>query len=202
MKVVAYIRVSGDKQELENQRFGINEFCKSAQLKLDEVFEDTKSGKVSWRDRDLFNLLNSLERGDYLILPELSRLSRSVRDIFDFLAAAARQQITVRVLKEGFVIDDSLQTTVLVTVFGLAAQIEREFNRQRTREALQRKRAEGVRLGRPAGSKNKSSKLAGKDAEVMNLIKLKVPATVIAKLMNVHVSTVRRFKKSIEGDLS
>jgi len=143
MATVAYLRVSTDRQDLENQRYGVAEYCQANGLALGDVFTDKKSGKLSWRSRDLARLLDRLQPGDVLITPELSRLSRSLQDVFDFLAEAARRRIIVRIIKGQFTIDGILQSTVLVTAFGLAAEIEREFISQRTKEALARRKSEG-----------------------------------------------------------
>ena len=149
MAIAAYLRVSTERQDLDNQRYAVGEHCKAHGLTLGDVVTDTKSGKLSWRDRDLASLIERLAPGDILVTPELSRLSRSLQDVFSFLAETARRQIIVRVIKGNFVIDGSLQSTVLVTAFGLAAEIEREFISQRTKEALARKKREGQTLGRP-----------------------------------------------------
>jgi len=132
MATVAYLRVSTDRQDLENQRYGVAEYCQANGLALGDVFTDKKSGKLSWRSRDLARLLDRLQPGDVLITPELSRLSRSLQDVFDFLAEAARRRIIVRIIKGQFTIDGSLQSTVLVTAFGLAAEIERADWRPRS----------------------------------------------------------------------
>lgn len=139
MSNYAYLRVSTERQDLDNQRFAVGEYCHVHGLVLGDVVADAKSGKLSWRNRDLADLLERMTPGDILITPELSRLSRSLQDVFSFLAETARRQIIVRVIKGNFIIDGSLQSTVLVTAFGLAAEIEREFISQRTKEALARK---------------------------------------------------------------
>lgn len=196
MATYAYLRVSTDRQDLENQRFGVAEYCQAHGLNLDEVVTDTKSGKVSWRTRDLAGLIARLQPGDTLVIPEVSRLSRSLQDTFDFLAEAARRRVIVRIVKQGFTIDGSLQSTVLVTAFGLASEIEREFISQRTREALARRKREGQKLGRPAGKGNAKTKLTGRESEVDNYLKLGLKAPAIAKLMNVHPETIRRYARS------
>jgi DNA invertase Pin-like site-specific DNA recombinase len=200
MTTVAYLRVSTDKQDIENQRFGVAEYCQAQGLVLDEVVTDTKSGKVTWRARDLAGLVARLQPGDTLVIPEVSRLSRSLQDTFDFLAEAARRRVIVRIVKQGFTIDGSLQSTVLVTAFGLAAEIEREFISQRTKEALARKKREGQRLGRPPGKPNTKTKLTGRETEIDNYLRLGLPATAIAKLVSVHPETIRRYDKRTKGE--
>jgi DNA invertase Pin-like site-specific DNA recombinase len=93
------------------------------------------------------------------------------------------------------VIDGSLQSTVLVTAFGLAAEIEREFISQRTKEALARKRRDGQTLGRPVGSRNSKTKLSGHESAIDNYLRLGLSAPAIAKLVKVHSETIRRYAR-------
>lgn len=196
MSNYAYLRVSTERQDLDNQRFAVGEYCHVHGLVLGDVVADAKSGKLSWRNRDLADLLERMTPGDILITPELSRLSRSLQDVFSFLAETARRQIIVRVIKGNFIIDGSLQSTVLVTAFGLAAEIEREFISQRTKEALARKKREGQALGRPVGRKNTKNKLSGHEELINNYLKLGLSAPAIAKLIKVHPETIRRYARS------
>jgi DNA invertase Pin-like site-specific DNA recombinase len=195
MTITAYLRVSTEQQDLDNQRFAVGEYCQAHGFQLSEVVTDTRSGKVSWQKRDLAQLLARLSPGDILVTPELSRLSRSLQDVFSFLAEAAQRRVTVHVIKGNFVIDGSLQSTVLVTAFGLAAEIEREFISQRTKEALARKRRDGQTLGRPVGSKSSKTKLSGHESTVDNYLRLGLSAPAIAKLVKVHPETIRRYAR-------
>jgi DNA invertase Pin-like site-specific DNA recombinase len=196
MAIAAYLRVSTERQDLDNQRFAVGEYCNAHGLTLGDVVTDTKSGKLSWRDRDLASLVERLAPGDILVTPELSRLSRSLQDVFSFLAETARRQIIVRIIKGNFVIDGSLQSTVLVTAFGLAAEIEREFISQRTKEALARKKRAGQTLGRPVGRKNAKTKLSGHEETINNYLKLGLSAPAIAKMVKVHPETIRRYARN------
>ncbi len=199
METYAYIRVSTERQDLENQQYGVAEWCKSRGITLTEVFRDEVSGKKSWRERRLADLIGGMKKGDALIVPELSRISRSLQDTFDFLAEAARLGLVVRIIKGDFVVDGSLQSTVLVTAFGLAAQIEREFISQRTKEALARKKAEGQTLGRRKGSKSATNKLTGHEEMVLNYHKLGVSAAAISRMIKCHPATVRRWLSENKG---
>jgi DNA invertase Pin-like site-specific DNA recombinase len=196
MTIAAYLRVSTEHQDLDNQRFAVGEYCKTHHLALADVVTDTKSGKLSWRDRDLAKLIARLAPGDILVTPELSRLSRSLQDVFSLLAETARLRITVHIIKGNFIIDGSLQSTVLVAAFGLASEIEREFISQRTKEALARKKREGQTLGRRMGSKNSKTKLSGQEETVDNYLKLGLSAPAIAKLVKVHPETIRRYARA------
>ena len=144
-----YLRVSTDKQDADNQRFTINS------LYPDCVFiEEQVSGKVPWRVRKLGTLIESLQPGDFLIVSELSRLGRSMLEVMELLSILLSRKIRVISVKEGFNLDDGIQSKVLAFAFTLAAEIERQLISQRTKEALSRKRSEGMVLGRRFGSKD------------------------------------------------
>ncbi len=199
MAILAYLRVSGDRQDLENQRFEISNYCKAHNFVLGEVVTDEKSSRLSWRQRDLPILLDLLVPGDILITTEVSRLGRSLQDIFSFLSEAMAKNIVVHITKSRFVIDGSIQSTVMVTAFGLAAEIERDFISQRTKQALARKKHEGQVLGRPIGKKSARTKLTGRENEIKNYLALKLSAAAIAKLLKVSPETIRRYMR--EKDL-
>lgn len=198
MKVMAYLRVSREKQDLDNQRFTVAEFCKAKGLALESVYTDAKSGKLSWRQRDLAKLLDDMQPGDVLVTPEVSRVSRSLQDIFDFLAEAARREIVVHVISLNLTVDGTLQSTVLVTAFGLAAEIERAFISQRTKDALQSRKSKGVILGRPKGRSNDSTIVTRRQSEIDNLIRLDVSSAAIARVIGCHAETIRRYRKTMQ----
>jgi DNA invertase Pin-like site-specific DNA recombinase len=142
-------------------------------------------------------LLDSLEAGDALIVSELSRLGRSVGEIITLVDSLVHQQIRIFALKEGLRLTgkQDLQSRVMVTLFSLFAEIERELLSQRTKEALATARAAGKRLGRPPGARGKS-KLDGKEREIQNLLGLDVSKASIAKITGVDRSTLYHFIRS------
>jgi DNA invertase Pin-like site-specific DNA recombinase len=121
----------------------------------------------------------------------------SLQGVFTFLAEHARRQIIVSVIKGNFIIDGSLQSKVLVTAFGLAAEIEREFISLRTKEALAIKKREGQALGRPIiGHKNTKTKLSRHEEMTNNYLKLGLSAPTIANLIKAHPETIQRYARS------
>lgn len=149
-----YIRVSSDKQTVENQRFEINRFCELNQLRIDGWIEETISGTKSYKERRLGVLLRKIRKGDTIICSELSRLGRSLFMIMEILSYCMQRQCRVWTIKDGYRLGDDIQSKVLAFAFGLSAEIERNLISQRTKEALARKRAEGVKLGRPVGARS------------------------------------------------
>jgi len=144
-----YIRVSTDKQTVENQRFEISKFCEKNNTPIDKWFEETISGTKAVKDRELGKLLKKMHKGDILICPELSRLGRNLLMIMSILNACMEKEVQVWAIKEDYKLGNDISSKVLAFAFGLSAEIERNLISQRTKEALARKKAEGFKLGRP-----------------------------------------------------
>jgi DNA invertase Pin-like site-specific DNA recombinase len=191
--IYGYIRVSTDKQTVENQRFEIKRFCKRQKLKINEWVEETISGTVDVYERELGILLSKLCKNDLLICSELSRLGRSLFMIMDVLNQCMKREIQVWTIKDNYRLGSDISSKVLAFAFGLSAEIERNLISQRTKEALARAVAEGKHIGRPKGAKNKTLKLSGKDAEIKKLLKSGLSKIKIARIMQVHRFTLYRF---------
>lgn len=145
------IRVSSDKQTVENQRFEITRFCESNELTVDKWVEETISGMKPVSKRKLGRLLKRARKGDIIICSELSRLGRNLFMIMDVLNECMTREVRVWTIKDDYRLGDDIQSKVLAFAFGLSVEIERNLISQRTKEALARCRSEGVRLGRPPG---------------------------------------------------
>src|ERR1700744_6663086 len=165
-----YIRVSTDKQTVENQRFEINHFCDKNLLVIDKWIEETISGSKSVQDRKLGKLLKRMKKGDVLICSELSRLGRNLLMIMGILNECMNRDIEVWTIKDNYRLGSDINSKVLAFAFGLSAEIERNLISQRTKEALARKRAEGVILGRPKGRKSAKTKLSGQEKKIRELL--------------------------------
>lgn len=194
--IYGYIRVSTDRQTVENQRFEINGFCERNVLVVDKWIEETISGTKTVKERKLGKLLKKMKRGDILVCSELSRLGRNLL-IMGILNECMNRDIQVWTIKDNYRLGSDINSKVLAFAFGLSAEIERNLISQRTKEALARKRAEGVVLGRPKGSKSKVKKLTGKEAEIKTLLDKKVSKSAIARILRVHRLTVAEFVKEV-----
>jgi DNA invertase Pin-like site-specific DNA recombinase len=191
-----YIRVSTDKQTVENQRFEIEQFCKRQNIIIDGWIEETISGTKTPDKRKLGTLLHHIQAGDIIICSELSRLGRSLYMIMDILSYCMEHNCKIMTIKDNFVLGDDIQSKVLAFAFGLSAEIERNLISQRTKEALNRKKAEGVHLGRPIGSMNKYTKLSGKENAIKVFLDEGSSYAALAKLLHVDRSTLVRFCRS------
>ena len=193
--IYGYIRVSSDKQTVENQRFEISNFCEKNSLTIDVWVEETISGMTRVENRKLGKLLKKMKKGDVLICSELSRLGRNLLMIMGVLNECMNRDIQVWTIKDNYRLGSDINSKVLAFAFGLSAEIERNLISQRTKEALARKKAEGVVLGRPKGSKSAKTKLTGQEKQIKELLEKKVSYSAIGRILGVHRLTVSAFVK-------
>lgn len=191
--IYGYIRVSSDKQTVENQRFEINNFCSREAMIIDGWIEETISGTKSYSKRELGKLLNRVQKDDLIICAELSRLGRNLFMIMEILNICMTKECRVWTIKDNYRLGEDIQSKVLAFAFGLSAEIERNLISQRTKEALARKKAEGMVLGRPKGSKNKKKKLDGKIEMIMRMLERGASKALIAKRLKVSRNTLYLF---------
>lgn len=194
--IYGYIRVSSDKQTVENQRFEIANFAARQNLNIDGWIEETISGTKNYDKRELGKLLKRVKKDDLIICAELSRLGRNLFMIMEILNLCMGRECKVWTIKDNYRLGEDIQSKVLAFAFGLSAEIERNLISQRTKEALARKRAEGVVLGRPRGSKSSHVKLSGHEETIRTLLEKKVPKARIAKIFGVNRMTVDAFIKN------
>ena len=190
-----YIRVSTDRQTVENQRFEINNFCRREGLVVDGWIEETISGTKSYDKRELGKLLGKTGKGDLIVCTELSRLGRSLFMVMEILNTCMNKECRIWTIKDGYRLGDDIQSKVLAFAFGLSAEIERNLISQRTQEALARKRAEGVVLGRPEGARNSRYKLDGKRKEITRMLSEHRSQTDMARRLGVSKNTLKRWLK-------
>lgn len=147
----AYVRVSSDHQETENQRLEILKLANDKDLGKVRFTEETVSGRKSWKFRSIAGILDNMTEGDALIVSELSRLGRSMLEIMEILAICTERKLRVYASKGDWSLNGNLQSKIVAMVMAMAAEIERDLISQRTRAALRTKKAMGIRLGRPTG---------------------------------------------------
>lgn len=191
MAIYIYLRVSTSAQDTQNQLHGIHTYCQERGIQADAVVEDTASGSVAWNSRKIGELLSNSEKGDVLLVAEVSRLARSTLQVLEILKFASERQVSIVIVKNGMSFDNSMQSKITATILGLAAEIERDFISMRTREALAKRKASGKQLGRPQGALAKHYKLDEKRSEIERYQKLGINQTAIAKLVGVSRPTLR-----------
>ena len=190
---LGYVRVSTGKQTVENQMFAIEDFCahQNPPIHIDDWIIETASGMKHFDKRKLGKKLQSVTSDDTIISTEITRLGRSLLMIFSIMAYCLGKGCGIWTIKEGWRLGDNLTSKVLAFAFGLAA--ERALISERTRDALARKRAEGIQLGRPKGALGKHTKLSGKEEVIQTLLDLGNSYASIARALKVDRSTLVRF---------
>ncbi len=193
--IYGYIRVSSDKQTVENQRFEINNFCQREQLQIDGWIEETISGTKNYDKRELGRLLKKVQKDDLIICAELSRLGRSLFMIMEILSLCMKKECRVWTIKDNYRLGDDIQSKVLAFAFGLSAEIERNLISQRTKESLARLKAEGKQLGRKQGKRNMrpNAKCESKHEFIVRQYLKGISVPEIAKKVKVARGTLYRY---------
>lgn len=185
----AYLRISTDGQDARNQKFGILDYCNKHNLSLVEFVEDNASGQIPWQDRAIGQIIHQASKGDNIIVSEISRLGRSTLQVLEILTIAVQKEVPIHIVKNHMIIDGSINSTISATILGLTAQIEREFISTRTKEALARRKSQGLKLGRPKGQAN-LLKLDSYHEEITNYLKKGINKRAISKLIDCSPSTL------------
>ena len=164
------LRVSTVDQDTEKNKADILSLANEKHFGHVEWVEEKVSGKKSWKERKIKKVIDELADGDRLIVPELSRLGRSMLEIMEMLSIAKQKgNLHLCRLKGGWELNGTIQSKVMAMVFSIAAEIERDLISKRTTEALRARKAQGVILGRPKGPGK--SKLDKYREEIIALLK-------------------------------
>jgi DNA invertase Pin-like site-specific DNA recombinase len=190
-KTIAYLRVSTNDQDLEKNKADILHLANDRNLGKVTFVEEKVSGKVSWKERKLKEVLDDLTTGDSLIVSELSRLGRSMLECMEILSIATQREIKVYSVKGNWQLDGSLQSKVVAMAFSIASEIERDLISQRTKEALRHRKASGQALGRPKGAGK--SRLDQFKPEIEALLKNGTTKTFIAQRYKVNKATLHNW---------
>ena len=184
----AYLRVSTDSQDVENQKLGVLEYCARKHIAPLHIVEDTVSSKKTWQERSLGEIILQAKPGDLLVVSEVSRLARATLEVLALLQACAQRQLTVHIAKNHLIMDGSLQAHITATILGLAAQIEREVISTRTKEALAHRKAQGLALGRPKGLAAQLKLDPNRD-QILSYLSKGVSKRAIARILDCAPST-------------
>jgi len=195
-KYYAYLRVSRDGQDPENQKLGLLEYANDHGFAPLIIEQETTSRAKDWRSRKIGEIIQGASSGDVLLTPEFSRMAGSALAVLEILKAASERGLVVHVTKQRIIMDGTLQSEIMATVLGMAAQIERHFIQTRTKEALRVARQNGKKLGRPKGSGIGSYKLNSKIDQVQAFVNMRMPMTRAAALLKVTPRTYSAFIKN------
>lgn len=190
----AYYRVSTDKQDYESQKFGVVEYANRAGLNIDkEITDNGVSGTVAAKDRKLNIILKQMQAGDTIIVSELSRLGRSTADVINTCNLIAQKKVNCYMVKQGMSIDQTPMGKLMIAIFAAFAEMERDLISQRTKEALARKRANGIHIGRPKGGRNRFHKLDGNEIFIQSALESGKTKVFISKRLKTSIPTLNKF---------
>ncbi len=199
-RMFAYIRVSSDKQTNENQRLQISRLAEAKGWTIAEWSEETISSRVQLEKRDVYGFLQKLQRGDVLIVSEMSRIGRSMADLIRVFEMLIGRGVSIHSIRDGYTFGDNSASRTIIGCLSIAASIERDLISQRTTEAVRYRRACGVTLGRPKGRKDSEARALKNEAEmvadkdkILVLLQNHKSAKDIGKKYGVAASVVSNF---------
>lgn len=183
-KTVAYLRASSDKQDVNHQKLEILEFARQRHLRVDEFIAITISSRMTSKQRRVDELLSKLADSDTLIVTELSRLGRSTSEVITLINELAQRHIRVLIIKQNLDLKQNHDMTakVMITLFSLFAELERDLVSLRTKEALSAKKRQGIKLGKPKGT-IQLSKFDQDRPRIEELLRLGLSVRKTAKLL-------------------
>jgi len=185
-KIVAYLRASTDKQDLSHQKLEIYEFARKQNFHIETFLEITISSRKTAQQRRIDEMLTVLEADDTLIVTELSRLGRSTSEVIALINTMVQRSIRVICIKQGLDLSQhDMQSKIVVTLFSLFGELERDLLSVRTKEALAAKKQQGIILGKPKGTIQKS-KFDGDRDRICELLRLGLSVRKIANLLGYH----------------
>lgn len=175
-KVLAYLRTSTDKQDLNNQKLAILEYAQQNGFHIDDFIAITISSQKNRYERRIDELLEKLNPDDTLLVTELSRLGRSTGQVIHLIDELVNKGIRIIIAKQNLTLGKGqrdIQSLAMITLLSLFAEMERMMISQRTKEALATKKAQGIPLGKPVGTVQNS--LYDQDRErIVELLRLGV----------------------------
>ena len=197
MKTVAYIRTSTNEQDNNNQKLEIYEYARKNSLHISEVIEIQVSAQKSRLQRRIDELLIKLADKDTLIVTEISRLGRSTSEVIHIINKMIERNIRIIFIKQAIDLSShDLNSKIIITVFSLLAELERDLLSLRTKEALYAKKLQGVKLGKPKGTLQKS-KFDKEVDRIKELLFLGVSIRKISKILGYenHIGLNNYLKK-------
>jgi DNA invertase Pin-like site-specific DNA recombinase len=182
-QTIAYIRASTEKQDINHQKLEILEWARKKEVRIDQFVTITISSRKNRKQRRLEEVLHLLADSDTLVVTELSRLGRSTAEVITLINELVMRNIRVIVLKQNLDISQQDMTSkIVITLFSLFAELERDLISLRTKEALAAKKQQGQTLGKPKGTIQKSQFDADRE-RIKDLLQLDLSVRKIARLL-------------------
>lgn len=194
MSYYGYCRVSTSKQDILKQENAIYNYCQQNQIVLKKMVCEQVSGTVKYTERNLCALLDEMQKGDTLIITELSRLSRKTIEALNIVSDLLNRGINVTLVNNAITLKDDPMGKIYLTVFSLVSELERNSISERTKSALASVKASGKKLGRPRG--NGKSKLDPHHDEIVELLRKGVSKASITKIYDCSITALNHWIKT------
>ena len=203
MRVIGYIRVSTDKQDLEKQRHLLLTHAQQQKWVIDDFIEIEISSRKNTKERRIDELLAKMAVGDILLVAELSRLGRNMLETLNLIKALSDKGVKIVFVRQPELSTTGPHTQLLLAIYSYFAESEREYISLRTKQGLAAARAQGKLLGRPKGSRSRNRVLAPYRDEIKEFLRLGLPLTAIMKLINPRLErpiTYNSFKYFVQHE--
>ena len=197
--VYVYLRVSTDKQEIDSQKLEVEKYCKDNNIDINDknvYIDEAISGTVNWKKRKINDIVNKIKKDDLLIVPELSRISRNMYETFEIMKQLQEKKCNFIAIKNNIKLDDSLQSKMMINMYAMFSEVERNLISIRTKEGMKRpdviKKLKNRKRGKPG---IKPNKLDGKDNDIKQSLELGEKISVISKKLDVFPSQLKKYIK-------
>lgn len=195
--VIAYLRVgTSNKELLEEQKDEIKRYASDHNINIDKWITDVTVDKGKEDERNLAMVLDRMQKGDSLVLSDISRLGRTLSEVMEIMGRCMEKSVQIYSIKDRYILDQTLDLPVMGSVFRLVKEIEHSLMSTRTKEALSHKKSIGGPLGRPKGSAAKQSFLDANKEEVISMLERGDTVMEICKRFNVSRNTYYMFKRN------
>lgn len=183
-KIIGYIRISTDKQDLDKQRHLLLEYAQKNHLIIDEFIEVEVSSRQDVRARRIDELQKKLQNGDMLLVAELSRLGREMLQVLNIINSLSARGVTITFVRQPELSTTGSHGKLLLAIYSYFAESEREFISIRVKQGLAAAKAKGVKLGRPKGRRNKKRVLDPYRNEILRYLQKGIDLANVRKLIN------------------
>jgi DNA invertase Pin-like site-specific DNA recombinase len=202
-KIVGYIRISTDKQDLDKQSHLLLEYARKERLIIDEFIEAEVSSREDTGARHIDELQTKLQKGDTLLVAELSRLGREMLQVLNIINDLSQKGVNLTFVRQPELSTTGSHGKLLLAIYSYFAEAEREFISMRVKQGLAAARAKGVKLGRPKGSRNKKRVLDPYRDEIFKYLQKGIDLANVRKLINPELErpiSYNSYKYFVEHD--
>jgi DNA invertase Pin-like site-specific DNA recombinase len=184
MRVIGYLRVSTDQQDVEKQQHLLLQHAQVNQLLIDEFIRAEVSARKGTQERRIDELLAKLAEGDVLLVAELSRLGRNMLQTLNMINELSERGVQISFVRQPELSTTGPHTKLLLAIYSYFAETEREYISVRTKQGLAALKAQGKTLGRPKGSRNKERVLDPHRDQILAYLQMGLNLASVMKIIN------------------